>query len=69
MKLPFQNTYANLPTSFFESVHPTPVIQPSIITVNEELSRELGIDPDFLHSEEGLAILSGNAIPDGAEPL
>jgi|TARA_B110000495_G_scaffold185058_1_gene182550 uncharacterized protein YdiU (UPF0061 family) len=69
MKLPFQNTYANLPTSFFESVHPTPVIQPSIITVNEELSRELGIDPDFLHSEEGLAILSGNAIPVGAEPL
>ena len=69
MKLPFQNTYANLPPSFFEKVTPTPVIQPSIIAVNDDLARELGIDPAFLRSDEGLAILAGNTIPDGAEPL
>jgi len=29
----------------------------------------MGIDPKFLRSEEGLAILAGNQIPHGAEPL
>ena len=69
MKLNFQNTFARLPQSFFEKVEPTPVIQPSIIAVNDGLAKELGIDPDFLATDEGLAILAGNSIPEGAEPL
>ncbi|MFT6863331.1 MAG: hypothetical protein ACJAVK_001892 [Akkermansiaceae bacterium] len=69
MVLPFQNTYANLPAPFFEKVNPTPVLQPSLIVANDDLAKELGIDPAFLRSAEGLAVLAGNAIPDGAEPL
>lgn len=69
MKPLFQNTYARLPESFFEKAEPTPVIQPSIISVNDRLAGELGIDPEFLRSDDGLAILSGNTIPEGAEPL
>lgn len=69
MKLPFQNTYAKLPEGFFEKISPTPVASPSLIAVNDDLARELGLDPDFLRSPEGLAILAGNTIPDGAEPL
>ena len=69
MKLNFQNTFARLLQSFFEKVEPTPVIQPSIIAVNDGLAKELGIDPDFLATDEGLAILAGNSIPEGAEPL
>ena len=69
MKLNFQNTFARLPESFFKKNEPTPVIQPSIIAVNDGLAEELGIDPDFLRSDEGLAFLSGNSIPEGAEPL
>jgi len=69
MVLPFQNTWARLPGSFFEKAQPTPVIQPSLIVLNEELAQKLGVDPEFLRSKEGLAILAGNAIPEGAEPL
>ena len=69
MKLNFQNTFARLPESFFEKNKPTPVIQPSIIAVNDGLAEELGIDPNFLKSDEGLAVLAGNSIPEGAEPL
>ena len=59
MKLNFQNTFARLPESFFKKTEPTPVIQPSIIAVNDGLAKELGIDPDFLRSDQGLAILAG----------
>ncbi len=69
MTLPFQNTYAKLPATFFEEVEPTPVLQPSLIAANDDLGQELGLDPAFLRSEEGLAVLAGNAIPEGAEPL
>jgi uncharacterized protein YdiU (UPF0061 family) len=69
MKLNFQNTFSRLPESFFNKTKPTPVIQPSIIAVNDGLAEELGIDPDFLRSDEGLAVLAGNSIPKGAEPL
>ena len=69
MKLNFQNTFSRLPESFFNKTKPTPVIQPSIIAVNAGLAEELGIDPDFLRSDEGLAVLAGNSIPKGAEPL
>lgn len=69
MVLPFQNTYARLPGSFFEKAQPTPVVQPSLIVLNDELALTLGVDPEFLRSKEGLAILAGNAIPEGAEPL
>ena len=69
MKLNFQNTFARLPESFFKKTEPTPVIQPSILAVNDGLAEELGINADFLRSDEGLAVLAGNSIPEGAEPL
>lgn len=69
MKLPFHNTYAALPSAFFEKTQPTPVLQPYLIAVNDGLARELGIDADFLRSSPGLAILAGNEVPEGAEPI
>ncbi|MDH4409590.1 MAG: hypothetical protein QE273_08230, partial [Verrucomicrobiales bacterium] len=68
MLFPFQNTYARLPESFFARVDPTPVSLPEWIWLNRPLAEELGIDPDLLDSEDGLAFLSGNRIPEGAEP-
>jgi len=69
MPFRFDNTYARLPDSFFARVDPTPVSAPEWIALNRPLAEELGIDPDRLESEEGLAILSGNRVPPGAEPL
>lgn len=69
MLFPFDNTYARLPERFFARVDPTPVPAPRWISVNRALAAELGIDPDRLESAEGLAALSGNLVPEGAEPL
>jgi len=48
---------------------PTPVIGPRLIKLNHRLAQHLGLDPEELSSTEGLEILSGNQVPDGAHPL
>jgi uncharacterized protein YdiU (UPF0061 family) len=65
----FDNSYARLPDRFFAGVSPTAVAEPKLVRVNRELALELGIDPDWLAGPQGLAMLSGNALPDGAEPI
>lgn len=65
----FDNSFARLPDAFFVRLDPTPVKQPGLIRINHELADLLGIDPDFLTSPEGIAVLSGNSVPQGAEPL
>ncbi|MCJ2036218.1 protein adenylyltransferase SelO [Methylobacterium sp. J-068] len=67
--IPFANTYARLPERFFAEVPPTPVAAPRLIRVNRDLADLLGIDPDWLAGPEGVAVLSGNRVPEGAEPL
>src|SRR4051794_30837444 len=69
MNISFDNTYARLPERFFAKVAPTPVAAPRLIQLNEELARGLGIDPDWLASEQGVAALAGNGVPAGAEPI
>lgn len=66
---PFDNRYARLPERFHARLDPTPVAAPQLIRVNHGLARELGLDPAFLESAEGVAVLAGNAVPPGAEPL
>ncbi len=65
----FDNSYARLPGSFFARVAPTPVAAPKLIAVNEPLAIRLGLDPARLRSHSGVAMLAGNAVPDGAEPI
>jgi len=40
-----------------------------MIRLNRALADELGLDADALASPAGLAVLAGNDLPDGAEPL
>lgn len=42
---------------------------PRLLVLNEPLAAELGFAPDFLRSAEGLRLLIGNAVPDGATPV
>ncbi|HEX3983246.1 MAG TPA: YdiU family protein [Acidisoma sp.] len=67
--IPFDNTYARLPERFYVRTNPVPVVAPALIRVNHALARELGIEPAALESPEGVAILSGNAVAEGSEPL
>lgn len=67
--IPFDNTYARLPEAFHEMRAPDGGSAPGMIAVNDDLARLLGIDPAVLRGEQGLGWLSGNTVPDGAEPL
>lgn len=66
---PFDNSYAALPANFFARVAPTPVAAPRLIKLNHALAEQLGIDPDWLASPEGVEVLAGKRVPDGADPL
>jgi serine/tyrosine/threonine adenylyltransferase len=65
----FDNTYARLPQHFYARVKPTPVAAPRLVQVNTELAMSLGLDLDMLTSEQGVEILAGNRVAEGAEPL
>ncbi len=65
----FDNRYARLPDRFFARLAPTPVAAPRLLALNEPLARALGLDPLALAAPDGVAMLAGNALPAGAEPL
>ena len=65
----FDNSYARLPEGFFARTRPTPVRDPKLVALNRPLAVRLGLDPDWLASPDGVAMLAGNAMPAGAEPL
>lgn len=68
--IPFaQASYARLPTAFHARLDPVPVAAPAWIMRNDQLATQLGIDTAALAGDEGLAIMAGNRIPAGAQPL
>ncbi|AUX31338.1 MULTISPECIES: YdiU family protein [Sorangium] len=69
MKLAFDNTYARLPDRFYARVSPAKVREPRVVKVNRALAEVLGLDAEQLASAQGAEVLSGNALPEGAEPI
>ncbi len=69
LALPFDNSYGRLPERFYTRMAPTPVSDPALIALNEDLAAELGLDAAALRGPHGLAALAGNAVPGGADPL
>ena len=67
--LAFDNSYARLPARFYARVAPTKVGDPRVIRVNQPLAELLGASSELLASSTGAALLVGNEIPSGAEPL
>src|SRR5690606_29496672 len=65
----FDNSYARLPEGFFTRTRPTPVRDPRLIALNRPLAERLGLDAEWLASPAGIAILAGNGLPKGADPI
>ena len=65
----FDNSYAQLPERFYARLAPTAVEAPQLIRVNDGLARLLNIDPAALASPDGVAVIAGNHVPHGSEPL
>ena len=67
--IPFDNSYARLPETFFSRLQPTAVPTPGQIRVNRVLAEQLGIDADWLASAAGTRMVAGNELPAGADPI
>src|SRR5471030_3059568 len=63
------NSYARLPDRFYARLAPTPVTAPKLVKINRALALQLGLDPEFLASPEGVEILAGNRVAEGSEPI
>ena len=65
----FDNSYARLPDIMLSKLLPIPVKNPKPIILNEELSKELGLNFSNLSEESIASIFSGNVLPVGSEPI
>ena len=66
---PLGQSFAALPDLFYAPVAPTPVVAPTWIGFNNKLAETLGLDRSFWQGDEGMAILSGNNVADGSQPV
>ena len=69
MQIAFDNSYARLGERFSTRQSLVPVAAPRLIAFNNDLARELGLDPEALVTPEGIDYLAGNHVPPGAEPI
>jgi serine/tyrosine/threonine adenylyltransferase len=67
--LPFHDGHPGLPPRFHARVPPTKVSAPRLVALNRPLAELLGADVEELASPEGLAVLAGNAIAPGSDPV
>ena len=61
----FDNAYARLPDRFRVRLDPVPVAAPEMVAWNEGLAAEMGLSDLACRAD----IWSGNAVPEGAEPV
>ncbi|MGH3779483.1 MAG: hypothetical protein ACRDRO_02345 [Pseudonocardiaceae bacterium] len=65
----FHNSYVRELGGLYEPWQATPAPASRLLALNEELVTELGVDADALRAPDGVAVLVGNATPDGASPV
>jgi uncharacterized protein YdiU (UPF0061 family) len=63
------NSYALLPKSLFTIIKPNPVPAPKLVILNYPLVTSLGLNSKELESEEGVAVIAGNQMPEGSLPI
>lgn len=67
--LNLENTYSKLPKSLFSFQNPSKVDNCKMVFFNRELAEELGLNKEFLQSDEGIQFLSGNKILENTTPI
>ena len=68
MQLGFTHSYSSLPPQFYRRVVPTSVTNPHVVVFNRSLAEQLGLDPDVVE-KNAAALLSGNQLPEDANPI
>jgi uncharacterized protein YdiU (UPF0061 family) len=65
----FDNSYARELPWLGAAMAPVAVAEPALLYLGTSLAEELGLDPHWLGGPEGVRVLAGSAVPDGAEPI
>jgi len=65
----FDNTYSKLSETFREEIKPTPVHNPELIILNEDLARSLNLDFSKIDKKKLAELFSGNSLPEGTNTI
>jgi uncharacterized protein YdiU (UPF0061 family) len=65
----FDNTYSKLSKTFIEDIKPTPVHDPELVILNEQLAKELNLDFTKTKEKDLSLLFSGNSLPDGTNTI
>ena len=65
----FDNSYSKLSKIFKEEIKPTPVHDPKLIILNEELAKNLNLDLSKIDKNDLAKIFSGNSLPKGSNTI
>ncbi|WP_440635287.1 protein adenylyltransferase SelO [Candidatus Pelagibacter sp. HIMB1746] len=60
----FDNSYSKLSKTFKEDIKPTPVHEPELVILNEELAKNLNLNFSGIDKKKLAEIFSGNSLPD-----
>ncbi|MCB1390421.1 MAG: YdiU family protein [Rhodobacteraceae bacterium] len=69
MTIPFDNSYARDLEGLYLPWQGAVAPEARLVWLNAGLATELALDPGSLSAPEGVAMLAGSAMPDGASPL
>ncbi len=65
----FDNSYSKLSKTFKEDINPTPVHEPELVILNEELAKNLNLNFSGIDKKKLAEIFSGNNLPDGTNSI
>jgi uncharacterized protein YdiU (UPF0061 family) len=65
----FDNTYSKLSKTFIEDIKPTPVHDPELVILNEQLAKELNLDFSKTKEKDLSLLFSGNSLPNGSTTI
>ena len=65
----FDNTYSKLSNTFKEEVKPTPVHNPELMVLNDQLAKDLNLDFSKIEKKDLSQIFSGNTLPKGSTTI
>ena len=65
----FDNTYSKLSNTFKEDIKPTPVHDPELVILNNELAKDLNLDFSKIDKKDLSQLFSGNSLPEGSNSI
>ena len=65
----FDNTYSKLSNAFKEEIKPTPVHDPNLVILNEELAEDLNLDFSKIDNKDLAKLFSGNVLPNDTNTI